>query len=296
MIEELILRGYAEKTRELYVKWMIRFSAYWGRGPDRLEADHIRGYLLHLHEQGKAESTINQAVNAIRFFYREVLRAPLDVKADIPRVKAVKRVHRAYSVPQIEALLAAARPDPLAHALFSTLYHTGMRLGEVCALRFTEIERGNQRILVKEGKGKKDRYTLLPERLEGDLERYWLEHRKRYGLKRPWVFLGRRAIHKPIPQGSVQELFYRYRERARLPEVGGVHLLRHSFASHQLMAGISLEELRQAMGHRSLKTTLRYLHHLAGGHHLYQRRISPLDCLDSDSPLAGSEPGPAPRC
>lgn len=286
LIEDLILKGYSPSTRSLYVKWVIRFSQYWGRSPDQLEADHIRGYLLHLHEQGLAESTVNQAVNAIRYFYREILKQPMDqVKDAAPRAKGVKKVYRAYSVTQIEQLLEIAKTNPLAHALLSTLYHTGMRLGEGCHLRFPEIERSNQRILIKEGKGKKDRYTIFPERLERDLDVYYRTHRRQFGNSLPWVFLGKREIHKPLADGSAQELFYRYRNRAKLPKIGGIHVLRHSFASHQLMAGISLEELRKVMGHRSLKTTLLYLHHLAGGHHFYDRRVSPLDCIDPASPL-----------
>lgn len=286
LIEELTLRGYSPSTRRLYVNWLIRFSRYWQRSPELLEADHIRGFLLHLHEKGLADSTINQAVNAIRYFYRVVLKRSMEeVKDAAPRVRAAKKLYRAYSVRQIEQLFEAAAADPLAHGFLSTLYHTGMRLNEGCELCFTEIERSNQRILVKNGKGKKDRYTLYPERLEYDLDQYYRSWRRPFGTTLPWLFLGKRGTHKRLADGSAQELFYRYRNRAKLPNIGGIHTLRHSFASHQLMAGICLEELRKVMGHRSLKTTLRYLHHLAGGHYLYNRRVSPLDCIDPNSPL-----------
>ena len=210
---------------------MIRYSQYWGRSPDQLGRDHILGFLLSLHEGGLADSTINQAVNAIRYFYRNILARPMEeVKDDAPRTKQAKKLMRAYSVDQITALLEAAKPNPLAHGFLSTLYHTGMRLHEGCRLRFEEIERSNDRIVVREGKGKKDRFTLLPERLEHDLDCYYRKYRRKYGKTLRWVFVGKRAFHKPLSDGSAQEMFYRYRDRAGLPDVGGIHTLRNVFS------------------------------------------------------------------
>ena len=261
---------------------MRRLSEYYGQSPDSINDEQIRGYLFSLHEQDLASSTINQAVNGLRYFYREVLRrSDEQLREGIPRPKTAKKLHRTYSPEQISALLEAAREDPLAHAFLSTLYHTGMRLNEGCHLTFTDIERCHGRVFVCQGKGQKDRYTLFPERLEFDLDHYYRTYRCRFGTTLPWVFLGKRKSTNHLVDGSAQYLFYKYRELAGIPELGGIHTLRHSFATHQLLMGISLEELRGALGHRSLLTTIRYLHSLAGCHHLYERRCSPLDTLVS---------------
>jgi site-specific recombinase XerD len=276
----LTLKGRSRRTIKTYVGWVKKLSGYYGQSPDTITGEQTRGFLFSLHERGLAGSTINQAVNALRYFYREVLRrSDEQLRGGIPRPRAAKKLHRAYSPGQISTLLDAARGDALAYAFLSTLYHTGMRLDEGCHLKFSDIERDHGRILVRQGKGKKDRYTLFPEKLELDLDQYYRRYRRRFGTALPWLFLGKRQSNDHLVNGSAQHLFYKYRGLAGLPNLGGIHTLRHSFATHQLMMGIGIEELRGALGHRSLLTTIRYLHSLSGCHHLYERRCSPLDTL-----------------
>jgi integrase/recombinase XerD len=261
----------------------VRLSKFHGVSPDQLGHREIRLFLLELHHLDLAAATINQAINALRFFYGKVLGRPTDALArDLPRPRQDRREPRAYSPSQIVSLLAAARPDPLHYTFLSCLYHTGMRLGEGCQLCFTEVERDNERILIKSGKGRKDRYTLLPDRLVVDLDDYYQNHRKWYRKSLPWMFLGKRATHKPLTEGSAQDIFYRNRERAGLPDIGGIHTLRHSFASHQLKAGLDIEGLKHLMGHKNLTTTIRYIHLLTGPTKSYNPNISPLDSLLGD--------------
>lgn len=264
---------------------MRKLSDFHGCSPDRLGHDEIRNYLLSLHARELAASTINQGINALRYFYRKVIGRPLDIVArDLPRPRNDKRELRSYSPDQILCLLEAAQKDPLHYTFLSCLYHTGMRLSEGCRLCFTEVERDNQRILVLGGKGRKDRYTILPHRLIEDLDRYYLNYRKSYGKSIPWMFPGKRASHKEITTGSAQDIFYSNRDRAGLPDIGGIHVLRHSFASHQLMAGMDLEKLKYVLGHKNLTTTIRYLHLVTGESRIYNPDISTLDSLLTEVP------------
>lgn len=293
LIQSLTLKGRSRGTIKSYVGWVKKLSGYCRQSPDTISDGQIRGYLFSLHERGLAGSTINQAVNALRYFYREVLRRGDEQLRDgIPRPSTAKKLHRAYSPEQVSTLLDAARGDALSHAFLSTLYHTGMRLGEGCRLKFSDIERDHGRVLVRQGKGKKDRYTLLPEKLEAELDQYYRGYRRRFGTALPWLFLGKHRSDNHLVNGSAQRIFYKYRGLAGLPNLGGIHTLRHSFATHQLMMGIGIEELRGALGHRSLLTTARYLHSLSGCHHLYERRCSPLDTLvRADATEGGRQQG-----
>lgn len=253
--------------------------------PDRLGHREIRLFLLSLHDLDRAASTINQAVNALRFFYGKVLCRPVETLArDLPRPRKDKHLPRAYSPRQIVQLLEAAQPDPLHYTFLSCVYHTGLRLSEGCRLCFTEVERDSKRIFVKGGKGRKDRYTILPARLIEDLDGYYRGYRKAFGKSQSWMFLGKKASHKALTEGSAQGIFYSNRNRAGLPDIGGIHTLRHSFATHQLMAGMDLEKLKNVLGHKNLTTTIRYLHLITGVVASYDPNVSTLDSLLGELP------------
>lgn len=280
-INYLVLKGRSPKTIRVYVKWVKDLANHYKQSPATLEDHEITAFILHLHYNGKAKSTINQAVNAIRGFYKNILNWPADkLTFVVPRTSSPKKVPRAYSVSQIKRLFEAAETDPFQYTFLSCQYHTGVRLNEGCSLVFSDIERESSRVLVRGGKGDKDRYTLLPYMLEEQLDRYYHDYRRRLGSDPAYLFLGKRSNGRPLPDGSAQEMFYRARRKANLPDIGGIHTLRHSFASHQLMAGMSLERLRAVLGHRNITTTIRYLHLVGGGAIHYNERLSPLESLN----------------
>jgi site-specific recombinase XerD len=262
---------------ECYVSWVIRLSRHFHRSPDTLSQEEVRDYLRTLHEAELGGSTINQAVHALRYFFLNILDWPEDCLVDcLPATRAPKRQLRAYSIEHVGALLEAARPILYQYTFLSLLYHSGLRLGEACSLEFTQIERSSRRIFVSQGKGRKDRYTILPDRLQSELVDYYRRVRREWGKELPWVFLGPNNPIKPLNPGTPQRFFHRVRRKAGLPNIGGIHVLRHCFASHQLMCGMDIVQLRRLMGHKSLQTTMRYLRLLedqAG----YDASTSPLD-------------------
>ncbi len=289
----MTLAGKADRTIETYVGAVKRLSEHYNASPARLSDEQLLDYLLVLHRRGRAFSSINVAINAFRYLYGKILhRHPARLEESLPRPSAAKNLPRAYGLAQIRDLLEAAREKHIFHYTYlSCLYHTGLRLTEGCLLRFSEVERTNHRLLVKAGKGNKDRYTLLPDCLLEDFDDYYRTYRKHRPATGPWMFVGRNRPEKPLVDGSAQNMFYLARDRAGLPEIGGIHVLRHSFASHQLAAGMSLQRLREVLGHKNLTTTLRYLHLVVDGEPRdYDPRVSPLARLEEASSRPSRKP------
>ena len=257
LIEEITLRGYSPKTTEAYVHAVAELARYYHRAPDRLTDPEVRAYLLHLHlETGKAASTLNVAVSGLRFFYQRVLhRQFYHLERNLPRPRQPKRRPKAYSLREVRKLIDACT-HPKHRAFLLTVYGAGLRLNEACHLRPEHIERESGVIRVEQGKGRKDRYTVLPEMVLRELETYWRLCRP----PRPWLFPSSRHPDQPMSDGTAQKIFYAAVARAGLPDKGGIHCLRHSFATHWLEAGLPLFVLKRMLGHTSLSTTCKYVH------------------------------------
>jgi len=267
-INTLRVGHYSERTIDTYLGWLIRLAAYYHRSPAELDSEQVQAFLLHLSEEEQlAWSTVNQALAACRFFYEKVLYRPRFELRVPSRRKSICRAF-AYSKQQVAAILAAA-VNPKHHALLMCAYGAGLRVSEVVVLRPEHIESQRGLIRVGQGKGRKDRYTILPERLLHELRTYY-----RCFAPGEWLFFGREKT-RPMPAGSAQKIFYLARNRAGISR-GGIHTLRHSFATHILEAGGDIYELKRMMGHSAIKTTSGYIH--ISKEHLQSVR-SPLDTL-----------------
>lgn len=274
LIEEITLRGYSPRTCEAYVHAVFCLAAHYHRSPDVLSDAEIRAYLLDLHLKGdKARSTLNVAVSGLRFLYHRVLQRPFyHLERNLPRPRPAKRQPKAYTVAEVRRILEVGCPNRKHRAFLMTVYGAGLRLNEACHLRPEHIDRSARQIRVEQGKGRKDRYTVLPERLLTELEEYWRLYRPVGG----WLFPSTRDPNEPLPDGTGQKIFYAAVARAGLPDKGGIHCLRHSFASHWVEAGVPLFVLKRMLGHTSLSTTAKYVHLSRE----FLRGIeSPLDCL-----------------
>ena len=258
LIEEITLRGYSPRTGEAYVHAVYGLAAHYHRPPDVLSDQELRAYLLDLHlKSGKSRSTLNVAVSGLRFFYQHVLQRPFHhLERNLPRPRPPKRRPKAYTLAQVRRLLEVGAPNPKHRAFLMTVYAAGLRLNEACHLRPEHIDRSARLIRVEQGKGRKDRYTVLPERLLSELEQYWRLYRPPGG----WLFPSSRDPSQPLPDGTGQKIFYAAVVRAGLPDKGGIHCLRHSFASHWVEAGVPLFVLKRMLGHTSLATTAQYVH------------------------------------
>jgi site-specific recombinase XerD len=267
-LDTLKLGNYADRTIQCYVGWIERLAGFYHLPPDQLSIEQVQVFLLHLIEKEKKTfSTVNQAMCAYRFLYREVLELE-DCSLHVPARRKQTRRPIAYSKEQISALFSEIS-NPKHNAVLRTVYGAGLRVSEVVQLRPEHILSERGLIRVEQGKGKKDRYTVLPSSLLEPLRAYY-----RCFAPGEWLFFGRdRSV--PMPISTAQKFFGHYRDQAGLPKVG-IHTLRHSFATHYLESGGDIYRLKRMMGHSSLSTTHGYIH--ITNNHLDQVR-SPLDHL-----------------
>ena len=255
MDNAMILRGLAERTRESYLACVTGLAKFHRRSPDTLSADEIQTYLLHLITEKKlAYASVNQAACAIRFLFSEVLRQPAN-RFDIPMAKVPKRLPLILSREEVSRLFAHCK-NVRDRTLLETVYASGLRLSELCALELSDIESAPDRMCIKvrQGKGAKDRYTLLSPRLLESLRLYWRAFRPQR-----WVFPNR-AGDGPIYDQMVQRLYGAVRDAAGLPTGGGIHTLRHCFATHLLESGVDIHTIQRLLGHGNVSTTMRYFH------------------------------------
>lgn len=256
-LRELALRGMAQRSVEAYVAAVASLAEHYHRSPDRISDEELQAYLLHLRqERHLAPSSLNQNVSALRRFYDLVLHRPTDqLERLLPRVRSQTRRPQVFSRGELERLFTVGCPHPKARAFLMTVYGAGLRLNEACHLKPVHIDTARMQIRVELGKGGKDRTTLLSPRLLEELRGY-------YRACRPvhWLFPSARDPQRPLLDRCAQRFFWDAVRRAGLPRRGGLHSLRHSFATHLLEAGVEITVVQRLLGHNSLSTTTTYLH------------------------------------
>jgi integrase/recombinase XerD len=208
-------------------------------------------------------------VHGLRFFYRVTLNRP-EAELCLPVPKQPSRLPEILSREEIRRLFEATMN--LKHrALLMATYSAGLRVSEVVHLKVSDIDSARMMLRIDQGKGAKDRYTLLSKRLLSELRRYWVAYRPRH-----WLFPLRTGDH-PISARSAQKIYYAAKARAGITKQCGIHGLRHAFATHLLEAGVDLHTIQRLLGHGHLSTTMRYFH-------LARTRLtgtaSPLDLLE----------------
>lgn len=257
LVDEIQLRGFSPNTQDSYVRSVAGLAQFYHRSPDQLSGDEIKSYLLHLLRVKKlAVSSLIVAVSALRFFFGKVLNRPTEsIEKALPAMKKPVLRPRVYSVQELERLFGCPGLNPKHRALFMTTYAAGLRVSEVCQLQIPDLLSDRHQIRVVQGKGQKDRYTIFSPRLQEELRRYWR-------LYRPpnWLFPSRVYPERPISKEGVEWAFATAVQKAGLPDRGGPHSLRHSFATHLLEAGVDPLTLQRLLGHSSLRTTTTYLH------------------------------------
>ncbi|MDF2771745.1 MAG: integron integrase [Geminicoccaceae bacterium] len=304
-------RHLSVRTEDVYRSWIVRFVRFHDlRHPAKLGADDVRRFLEWLAtERALAASTLNQAHAAILFLYRDVLREPNRCPSSIPYAKSSQREAVVLSPDEAGRLLVAI--VPATHRLVvSLLYGAGLRLTEALTLRVKDVDVGRRRLHIRDGKGAKDRFTMLPDALReamvAQIDAVRRQHmrdvqrgggyvvlpnafdRKSLPAARDWrwtwVFpaareyvdarTGQRRRHH-VFDTTIQRVVAEAARRAELTKRVTPHTLRHSFATQLLRAGYDARTVQELMGHRDLSTTMRYLHVVDRGMGVR----SPLDAL-----------------
>lgn len=307
--ERCRVRHYSLRTEQAYVAWIWRFiRASGGRHPRVLGGVEVEGFLTRLATDGKvAPSTQNQALAALLFLYREVLGIDLPWMENVVRAKGPRRIPVVLSVDEIGRLLAML--DGQTWLMAALLYGTGMRLMECLRLRVKDVDFERQEIVVRNGKGGKDRRVPLPRRLREALqetmlrvqvihaqdlaacvEGVWLPHaleRKYPNANREagWQYLFPAASLSKDPRSGkvrrhhvdeaiLQRAVKTAKSKAGIAKPATCHTLRHSFATHLLEAGHDIRTVQELLGHKDLATTQIYTHVLGRGAGAV---LSPLD-------------------
>ncbi len=253
MIDEMVVRGFSNRTHRSYLDALSKLSQYYRRSPDKLTVDDLQAFFLYLaKERGLSGSTCRLYLNAMRFFYLQVLGwRSFDVKMNLP--KKAQRIPELLSRNEVGAILNASNTIKQ-RALLSTCYVCGLRVSELVSLKVRCIDSDRHMLRIEQGKGAKDRQVILTNSLLKLLRDYWHQYRPQ-----EWLFYGRHLEHS-MCINTAQRTFMLAKKRAQIKKVGGIHSLRHAYATHQLEAGMPITQLQHQLGHRDIHSTMRYLH------------------------------------
>jgi site-specific recombinase XerD len=255
MIEDMQLHGFAERTKDSYLRVVRQLAVYFNKSPDQIDEEDLRQYFLYLKNVKKASrSTITLALCGIKFFYERTLQRQWVVFA-LVRPQPEKKLPVVLSVDEVRQVLARVRRWRYRVCL-STIYACGLRLQEGLHLQISHIDGGRQLLHVCQGKGGKDRYVPLPQPVLEMLRQYWSTHRDPV-----WLFpSAHQTVEGPMDASGLQRAFQAARRDSGIQKPATVHTLRHSYATHLLEAGLNLRIIQTYLGHASPTTTAIYTH------------------------------------
>lgn len=306
--EALRRRHYSATTERVYVSWVVRCLTSLPRTqpPASMTASQVTLFLTRLAIRGPvAASTQNQALSAIQFLFRHVLKRDLEALESVPRAKRPVRLPEVLTRDEVNSLLH--HMTGTCGLVAALLYGCGLRVSECCRLRVRDLDFAQGAITVRDGKGAKGRITMLPERLQSPLRRHLervralhaedlregagsvalphVQQGSNAGLEWPWQWAfpgqrlhldrasGERRRH-PLDPSIIQRALHRAQQAAGILKLASCHTLRHSFATHLLEDGYNARTVQELLGHRCLSTTMIYLHSPGSRE---PRATSPLD-------------------
>ena len=253
MTEAMRQRHFSIRTQQSYVYGVSCLAQYYGRSPEHLSVVEIQKYFDHLvQEKQLAASSCLVRLHAIRFLYLQVLGwSALEVKFVVP--KRAQHIPELLTRAEIRRLLSHCENDKH-RMMLETCYGCGLRVSELVGLRVRDLDGERQLLRIEQGKGRKDRMVVLSDTLLENLREYWREYRPG-----KWLFPANHT-GTAVSIQTPQRVFKRLKNKAGIEKVGGIHSLRHAYATHQLEAGMPLNDLQHQLGHSDIRTTLRYVH------------------------------------
>jgi len=253
MSADLQLKGLTPKTQKIYLREVSNYAKYFGKSPEQLGEKELKEYLLYLlNERKLAKGTYRFYYQGLKFLYKHTLkREEVVEKIRCPRGK--KKLPVVLDLAEVKTLLSVM--ENLKHrAILTITYSAGLRISETACLRVSDIDSKRMMVRVQQGKGGKDRYSILSQTALECLRQYWRAYRPK-----EWLFEGQKeGTHICI--SSIRQIFLEAKERAGITKPVSPHTLRHSFATHLIEAGTSLHHVQLLLGHRSPTTTTVYLH------------------------------------
>ena len=273
MLDAMVQRGFAERTQETYVSAIRRMAKHYRRDPATYTVQEVQAYLLHMVKDEKLSySSMNQAACAAQFLFQTVLGHARE-RFHIPFAKVPAKQPELLAREEISRLLLACC-HPRHRMLLQTIYASGLRVSEACALQLCDIDSAPDRICIRvaSGKGGKGRQSILSPTLLALLRAFI-----RTFAPQRWLFSDPSGT-QPFCVSSAQRAYYRAHQRAHIHKDGGIHTLRHCFATHLLEGGVDLFTIQKLLGHSHINTTGKYLH-LVGPQFRPPKELDPLDLL-----------------
>jgi integrase/recombinase XerD len=258
MIEDMRMRRLSAKTQSTYIRAVRHFAGYLGRSPDTATDEDLRRYQLHCVDRGVSPMALNAMITGLRFFFDVTLKRP-ELMSKMSHIRVARRLPVVLSREEASRLIESARTLKHRTAL-SVAYGAGLRVSEVIALKVSDVDSERMLLRVEQGKGKKDRYALLPQILLERLRTWW-RHAHAAGKVLPggYLFPGL----DPLDSMSARQLnraVHEAAEAAHIDKRVTMHTLRHSFATHLLEQGENIRTIQVLLGHKKLETTALYTH------------------------------------
>jgi site-specific recombinase XerD len=258
MIEAMQQRGFSERTHEAYLYAVSELARYFGRSPSALGIDELQAFFKHLAvERCLSGSSCRVYLHGIRFLYLHVLqRKEFDLQIVVPKLE--QRIPELLTRAEVARIIDATE-NPKHRMLLTLCYGCGLRVGELVAVRVRHIDGERKLLRIEQGKGAKDRLILLAPGLLDELRQYWSRYRPG-----DWLFPSAHALDMPISDTTAQKVFLKAKRKSGVAKAGGIHSLRHAYATHQLENGLPVHQLQRLLGHGNLQSTMRYIHWVPG--------------------------------
>jgi len=263
MLQDMQLRGFADRTQECYLRSVRLLAQHFNKPPDQITEEELRHYFLHVKNIKKwARATVTISLCGIKFFYTQTLKQKWTT-FDLVRPQREKRLPVVLTREEIQRIFKCVRFQCYRVCLL-TIYSCGLRLGEGCNLKVSDIDSQRMVLHIEQGKGAKDRYVPLPRRTLIELRNWYKTHRNPN-----WIFpaAGRPGKHdefswaiRPTPLNNVQTAFRDALKKSGVNKRASVRTLRHSYATHLVELGVNLRLIQEYLGHMSPKTTAIYAH------------------------------------
>jgi len=249
--EDMELRGYSQITISDYITRTKYYQNHYNKSADEMHEAEVRAFLhfqrIKRNNQG---STLNTYNSTLRFLYEVTLEKPISYRK-VPRAKETRRLPQLPSKEDIATLFMFTK-DLRYRAMFMTIYGSGLRVSELVSLKISDIDSKNSRIIIRMGKGKKDRFALLPRATLFILREYYKAYRPK-----EWLFENKDGNR--LTTRAVQKAFGDIVEKSEMEKKPTLHTLRHCFATHLLNDGKNLIEIKRLLGHARIDTTAWYL-------------------------------------
>ena len=256
MTEDMEMRGFSKWTKESYLSKTKDVMKYFNKPMEEVKIEELREFLLkYLREERKlSERSINYYNSVIRFMH-EVTMDKIINKKQLPMYRNRRKMKDVLTKEELSTFFNECDNFKF-KTIFMLVYGSGLRIGEVVKLRIEDIDSKKMRLYVREGKGNKERYTILPEKSLKMLREYWAEYRPKVNTN--ILFLN--DVNKPINQYVIRTHFRKYRRKAKINEKVTVHTLRHCFATDMIERGATLIQVKELMGHSNIRSTMEYVH------------------------------------